>query len=182
MLPDSFKVWLFVERDGLPYNILRDIMSNVWRCFECKKCFYKHDTFKEHRCYLLGKCKVEKREFDWIVLTAGLLHIEMDAEKSFFKLNWVVCLGKLADELGFHSPKAQEYLKKGSDHHKMWHFFEILYVALALELLTPYLKESLNNGRPSSTGGYWEWCANITDPNYVHVQYMIFLPPRFNDV
>ena len=117
-------------------------MSNVWRCFECKKCFYKHDTFKEHRCYLLGKCKVEKREF----------------------------------------PKAQEYLKKGSDHHKMWHFFEILYVALALELFTPYLKESLNNGRPSSTGGYWEWCANITDPNYVHVQHMIFLPPRFNDV
>ena len=65
-VPDSFKEWLFVECNGLPYSILRDIMSNVWRYFECKKCFYKNDTFKEYRCYLLAKCKVEKREFDWM--------------------------------------------------------------------------------------------------------------------
>ena len=129
-------------------------MSNVWRCFECKKCFYKYDTFKEHRCYLLGKCKVGKREFDWIVPIAGVLHVEINAVKSFVKLNWDLCLGKLVDELGFHSPKAQEYLKKGSNHHKTWHFFEILYLDLSLELLTPYVKENLKNGRPSSTDGY----------------------------
>ena len=61
-------------------------MSNVWHCFACKKCFCKYDTFKEHRCYLLGKCKVEKLEFDWIVLIAGLLHVEINAAKSFFKI------------------------------------------------------------------------------------------------
>ena len=98
----------------------------------------------------------------------------MNAAKSFLKLNRDVCLGKFANELGFHSPKAQEYLKKGSDHHKTWYSFAILYVVLTLELLTPYVKESLNNGRPSSTDGYWEWCANITDSNYGHVQDMIF--------
>ena len=62
-------------------------MSNVWHCFECKNYFYKYDTFKEHRCYLLGKCKVEKLEFDWTVPIACLLHIEMNAAKSFLKLN-----------------------------------------------------------------------------------------------
>ena len=57
-VPDSFKEWLFVECDGLPYSILRNLILNVWHCFGCKKCFYKYDTFKEHRCYLLGKCKL----------------------------------------------------------------------------------------------------------------------------
>ena len=93
-------------------------MLNVWCCFGCKKCFYKYDTFKEYRCYLLGKCKVEKHEFGWIVLIVGLLHIKMNVAKSFLKLNWEFYLGKLADELGFNSPKTQEYLKKGTDHYK----------------------------------------------------------------
>ena len=86
---------------------------------------------------MLGKFKVEKREFDWIVHIAGLLDIKMNASKSLLKLNWDVCLDKLANELGFHSPKTKEHLKKGSDHHKTWHIFEIPYVALALDLLTP---------------------------------------------
>ena len=45
---------------------------------------------------------------------------------------------------------------------------------LSLELLILYVKESLKYGRPSSTHGHWEWCANITDPNYVYVQHIIF--------
>ena len=32
--------WLFVECDGLPYSIIRDLLDNLWQCTFCKDCFY----------------------------------------------------------------------------------------------------------------------------------------------
>ena len=59
--------WLFVECDGLPYNLIRDIIVNVWYCGECTTCFYRIESLMEHKCYFLGKSTEEKLEFDWIV-------------------------------------------------------------------------------------------------------------------
>ena len=49
--------WLFLECDGLPYKILRDIMDNVFRCKRCGDSFYGMENFEcdEHRCYRLAK-------------------------------------------------------------------------------------------------------------------------------
>lgn len=81
--------WLIVECDGLPYNTMRDLQRNVWRCRNCKNCFYGTDCYNEHECYtLLHTAPV--REFDWLVPVMGLLHLEMKAARSFIKLNWSV--------------------------------------------------------------------------------------------
>ena len=92
---------------------------------------------------------------------------------AFLKRNWDVFAGTLGYQLGFRSPKAQEYLRRGSDHHKSWHFLEILYVAITLELVTPYVKESLSSGRIASCEGYWQWCESLLDPNYVYMHHMV---------
>jgi len=45
--------WIFVECDGLPYNTMRDIMENVWRCVKCRNCFYQLSSFNDHKCKIL---------------------------------------------------------------------------------------------------------------------------------
>lgn len=133
------------------------------------RCFYKKETLQEHNCYFLGKNTEEKLEFDWIVPISGLLHLEMNGAKLFLKLNWIPFLSSIGYVLGFQSPKAQQYLRKGSDHHKTWHFLEITYVSLGLELVVPYFKEEISNGGKPSCDGYWEWSATLDDSNYIYI-------------
>ena len=46
--------WLMIECDGLPCNILRDIIDNVWRCTICNDCFYDIENFQEHKCAIIN--------------------------------------------------------------------------------------------------------------------------------
>ena len=165
--------WLMVECDGLPYNLIRDIIANVWRCSKCISCFYGLSIFQEHKCYILHKI-VPVYEFGWLVPISGLLHLEMNIGISFMKLNWDVFTKTLGVILGFKSPKAQEYLKKGADHHKLWHFYETLYISLSLELIVPYVRECLSTERKPTCDGYWLWCESIADPNYIYIQHSVF--------
>ena len=160
------------------YNLLRayflrDIIENVWRCSLCTNCFYKLEAFHDHKCFILHKTS-PAREFGWLIPISGLLHFEMNAVRSFVKLNWQVFASVLGYELGFKSPKAQDYLHKGADHHKTWHFLEILYTSISFELITPYVKECISLGLKPSSNSYWDWCANVIDPNYVYIQHMAF--------
>lgn len=165
--------WLFIECDGLPYNTLREILPNVWRCPECKECFFGLDVYEGHKCFILRNVE-PFREFGWLVPVSGLLHLEMNLCRAFVKLNWDVFTSDLGKTLGFQSPKAQEYLKKGSDHHKTWHFLEILYSSLSLELLVPYTKNCISQKETPSVTGYWEWCKDVEDPNYIYLQNSVF--------
>ena len=164
--------WLFVECDGLPYTTMRDLITNVWHCILCQECFYKLPAFHDHKCFILHRVD-PIHEFGWVIPISGLLHLEMNAARSFVKLNWDVFTSTLGYELGFISIKAQEYSRKGSDHHKTWHFLELLYLSLSMELVTPYIN-NLPSGTKSTGDGYWNWFENIIDPNYVYLQHMTF--------
>ena len=51
--------------------------------------------------------------------------------------------------LGFVSENALKYGKKGTGHHKMWQN-EVTYLAMADELLLPYVRDCLRkNTKPS---------------------------------
>lgn len=97
----------------------------------------------------------------------------MNLGRAFLKLNWDVFFQKVGIELGFKSPKALQYLYKGADHHKLWHLFEIIYPALALELLVPYVKFCKGVQTEQSCEGYWVWSKDITDPNYLYMQHVL---------
>ena len=161
--------WLMVECDGLPYNIIRDIIQNVFRCPKCTDCFYGISTYKDHTCYVLYRTN-ELREFGWLLPVFGLLHLEMNAARAFTKLNWEVFMSSLGNVLGFKSTKAQAYLQKGADHHKLWHLLEIAYVSLSMELMVPYVRHCLSKNAVPSVDGYWNWSGEIKDPNYRYIQ------------
>ena len=165
--------WLLVECDGLPFNILREIIANVWRCSQCNDCHYGIERYQDHKCFILQNNE-PVREFGWLVPVSGLFHLELNLSRAFIKLNWEVFASKLGTVLGFKTPRAQEYLKKGSDHHKSWHFLEILYVSLSLELVVHYVKDSIASEEQPTITGYWKWCEDIEDPNYIYIQHAIF--------
>ena len=76
--------------------------------------------------------------------------------------------------MGFTSPKAQKYLKKGSEHHKIWHYLEILYVSLGMELAVPYVQYCNDSGVLPDCNGYWDQCEDLQNPNYLCMQYSVF--------
>ena len=97
--------WIFVECDGLPYNTLREILTNVWRCSECKNCYYGMENYQVHISFILRNLE-PIREFGWLVPVIGLLHLEMNAGRLFVKLNWEVFTGTLGNMLGFQITKS----------------------------------------------------------------------------
>ena len=166
----GLREWLFIECDGLPYNLIRTLISEVLRCQECRKCFYGKDNFEDHKCFILNQATFT-HEFGWLVPVFGLLHMEMNLARAFTKLNWDIFMKHVGMELGFKSLKAQQYLQKGADHHKLWHMLEVLYSALNLELLYPYVIQCKSDGIEASVDGYWNWCHKVANPNYLYMQH-----------
>ena len=45
---------------------------------------------------------------------------------------------------------------------------------MADELLLPYIRESLKVCKPPTANGYWSYCTNSLNPNYLYVQQTTF--------
>ena len=164
--------WLFVECDGGIYSIVEKLVFNVFHCELCHESVFGFEEFMNHRCRILYDLD-HTREFDWIIPLPGLLHIEMNGCKAFFELNWEVFLKSVCTLLGFSSLKALDYAKRCSDHHKSWELLQILYIAVADELLVPYVRYCRENHKDVSEDGYWDWSASVIDHNYLYIQQMV---------
>ena len=168
---EAARKWLFLECDGGIYYLVEKLVFNVLHCDACDGSFFGKDVFFEHKCSILYDIP-PKYEFGWLLPLPGLLHIEMNACKAFFDLNWEIMLQDVCAILGFSSPKAQEYARRCSDHHKSWKILEILYLAITDELLLPYVRYCLKNTISPSASGYWQWADDICNPNYMYLQQM----------
>ena len=104
--------WVFMECDGGIYIIAEKLISNVFLCSTCNISFYGREAYKEHSCKPPESAELV-REFDWVVLIPGLLHLEMNAARSYMKLNWDIIMRDIVNVLGFTSSKAQQYIFKG---------------------------------------------------------------------
>lgn len=164
--------WLFLECDGGIYQIVENLIFNVYHCTKCKESFYGLESFQEHRCYILDELP-ELHEFGWLIPTPGLLHVEMNGCKAFFELNWEVMMQEVCKRLGFNTLKSLDYAKRCGDHHKSWRILEILYIAATDELLLPYVRMCKHSGISPTVDGYWTWCEDVVDPNYLYIQQMV---------
>ena len=97
---------------------------------------------------------------------------EINAACSFLKRNWSVFISTIGSQIGFQSSKAESYFLKGPDHHKTWQLLEIMHVAKSLELVHSYAKGALESKAYSICDGYWEWCEQLLDLNFVYLQHM----------
>ena len=70
------------------------------------------------------------REFDWVVLRIGPLHVEMNMVRNSFGLNWDVIVCDLAKEMGFTFDSELKYAKSATNHHHAMTMLEILQKGL----------------------------------------------------
>ena len=75
-----------------------------------------------------------------------------------------------AHVLGFQTDRAQQYAKSGSDHHKTWEMLQVVYNGGIDELLVPYVRECISEGRDPTPEGYLRWSKEVQDPNYAYFQ------------
>ena len=145
---------LNVTMDGLPYLVCRKVVQEMLLCTECGDDVLK-ESLNEHclNVHQGQRCNAVQ-EFDGVVLRFSKLHLEMNMARHFMDLNWNVFLSKLASELGFVSEAAQEFVHKGSDHHKAMSVLKVAHIGLWKELLIPYIRDRLSSGAATSVNDY----------------------------
>ncbi|XP_035690584.1 uncharacterized protein LOC118425675 [Branchiostoma floridae] len=171
--------WLVVAMDGLPLGITRNIINNTMYCSSCKVSFESLQLFKTHvEETHEGETIPEVREFDWVILRVGKLHLEMNALKAFVDLNWDVWFAALAEEMGFKSEGAQRVAKSCADHHKSMELLQIAIKGTTDELLLPYVREKLKSGEQQSMSAddfLFRWCPKLESKNFMFLQQQINL-------
>ena len=169
--PDA-REWLSVTMDGLPYLVSRLVIENVLICTECGREVLKKDVVKHCIEVHQGqKCKCV-REFGWVVLRIGKLHMEMNMARHFMEMNWNVVLSQLARELVLVSEAAQKYVRKGSDHHKTMSILKVAHLGLWQEMLIRYVRDRLSSGSSLSVNDYlyrWLPINGERDPIYFYI-------------
>ena len=99
----------------------------------------------------------------------------MNSGKSFLSCNWLVFMKEVCRTLGFKTEESLKYAKRGSDHHKMGQILEVTYLAMADELLLPYVRDCvIKRINPSVEGYLTTYNDAVRNPNYEYAQLMTF--------
>ena len=178
-VPNGECKWLILENDGVIYTIVIKLIQNVFSCPNCGLPTYGKENVGDYQCVSLYNIVME-REFHRIVLLPGLLHFEMNSAKAFVELKWSVFMEHIVIGLRFLSEKAPKYMRKGSDHQKLWQILGISNLSLTDELLLPYVRNCISQCTTSTINGYWEYCENISNSNYCYIQHCVQLSTCIN--
>ena len=77
---------------------------------------------------------------------------------------------EVCKELGLVTEIAQLYIKKGSDHRKLWDILQICYIAFTYELLVEFLRSCKYTGTEPTVSNCWNFCSKVKNPNHLLVQ------------
>ena len=69
------------------------------------------EIFENYSSYILNTASFE-RKFDWIAPLPGLLHLKMNAAKSFMSLNWSLFIEEVPKHLEVTTDVALKYIKR----------------------------------------------------------------------
>ncbi len=141
--------WLCTYCDAVPLVLANRIIKCCFNCKECGEILFGTEMCKDHRAKTLHH-NFEK-EFDWLHLKAGGGHIEMNMLKGLVELLWDVFWGEMVKLYNFVSEAAQKAAKKVSDFHKGWTLVRIARQAIALELITPFVRTMMSNGEKQTS-------------------------------
>ena len=98
--------------------------------------------------YTLMRRIIEEKGYDWVALTSGLGHLNMNQLKTFFNVASSVCFDVC---LNFKTLKALSFFLSCKDTHKSWQAFEIFLHGTILEIFKLYADTTTT---PSSTIGF----------------------------
>ena len=170
--------WVRVGVDGVPYNIAASLLDNNVVCDVCQAVIdVSHTPFSMHvDLEHPGQTDIgHKKLFDYVLLTPGAGHMEINLLRAIFKLCRHICLEQISDLLGFRTKGSKEFVVRGSNHHVTWQVFLIMYQAFALELASVYYVECRRNGGVPSQADWHRWRENdVVNPNYHFYYDLVF--------
>ena len=88
--------------------------------------------------------------------------------------SWNVFMQEICVILELTSENAQKYIKKGSDHHRLWQILIVVYIAVADELLLSYARKRLELGEKPTSSDYRNYSERVVNPNYQYAQQALF--------
>lgn len=167
-VPEQRK-WVMVWSDGVPYIHVADIVENVYKCLVChEEIDTKEVSLEDHSLHCNGsEPSTYQRVFTYVVPRPGPGHIEMNMAKVLLDVGWMPVLSHFATLLGFRSPKAQQVVKSGTNHHRSRAILSCMLEALTRELLLPYIKVCIAQKQKTSSLGFFQWIdTQVKNPNY----------------
>ena len=115
-------------------------------------------------------------EFDWVLLIPGPGHVEMNLLKSIVEFTWDIFWRQMVITLNFRSENAQKAAKRVSDHHKGWSLLRIARIALAKELVLPFVRLQLAEEHADlSVVNFMRFISrDVKDPNFLLIADIVF--------
>ncbi len=168
--------WLCTYCDAVPLVLANRIIKCCFTCNECGEILFGTEMCTDHKDKTSHQ-NIEK-EFDWLHLKAGGGHIEMNMLKGLVELLWDVFWGEMVKLYNFVSEAAQKAAKKVSDFHKGWTLARIARQAIALELLTPFVRTMMSKGGNEMTispGHFTKFLmTKVKDKTYLFISDIMF--------
>ena len=160
--------WTYVWCDAVPYLLGSKVQDETLKCALCEEMVKKTDM-KQHQTQNHQDQETEYETwFDDIFLRPGPGHIELNMARALMKLLWDPFLQHFTILLGFRSPRAQEIIHNGVDHHRSRQIISTLLNAFSKELIRPFVLEQRRKGEDADVNKYFEWLrGEVKDPNYI---------------
>lgn len=169
----STRSWTFVTCDGRPHSLYQKLVTEWVVCATCNESFPSRSDFLTHQQeWHCGKISLCFPEFDWVYLRIGGGHYEMNVIRAYFELNWIPFIETMCENLGFTSDKAKAFARGCKDHHVAWELLMVMHMSSLQELVLPYVRLCLAEGKKPTPHGYFMVSKTICDPNvkYLHSQ------------
>ena len=164
---DKDRKWVYTWCDSVPYLIGSKVQEETLKCALCGEMVNRTDMTSHQE----DKHKEEEAEFEqWfggIFLRPGPGHIELNMACAIMKLLWAPYMQHFAILLGFRSPRAQDVVHRGVDHHRSRQILSTLLNALAKELVRPFVIHQREAKKETDIDQFFEWYgSDVKDHNY----------------
>lgn len=165
--------WAYLWCDAIPYLLGSKVLEETLKCNICG------DMVTENEKETHQERHEEKVEFQlWfgdLFFRPGPGHIELNMSRALLKCLWIPFFKFFAIILGFRSPRAQQVIFNGVDHHRSRQILTTFLFALSKELIRVFVVDQLGKGEEPTVQRYFDWFANeVQDSNYVFAWYACF--------
>lgn len=172
--------WTIMHSDGVPYVYASDLQDNFFACSVCKLEVSKGElTIDQWNNYLAEHKQICSGTFELlfgdIMFIPGPGHIELNSARLLLKFLWQPFMSYFVKQLGFRTPKAQQVVLNGVDHHRSKQLLSCSLEAISKELVVPYVRHCIQMKEEPCNYGYQLWVENVvTDPTYMFLYHVTF--------
>ena len=151
----EFRKFVMVTADGLPYKIIIDLIKNEHKCAECGKRIEYLAYMTEH----MNETKHSEffQTYGNILPNIGHFHYALTMLRSLVKLQWNIDYQELVKAIHFETPKSLFMQEKVTDFRKSLDTYRTVRAARLRELVTPYVKYSMENNLTVSVESFLLW-------------------------